>query len=435
MPRLVARDLAVTPPGAARPAVEGFSIELSPGEWVAIGGANGGGKTCLLLALAGLWPASAGTVLFEGEPIGPDARRSREGVAAVLQDPSSQILQSTVHEELAFAARNRGASPEEVERRVAEWATRLGLESELAVDPRTLSAGRQQLVLLGAAMAGAPTLLCADEATAHLDPAGRERVAAALRAELGRGLAVLWVTQDPVETAAADRRVWIGDPPGEEEVVVGGLRPVPAGESVIQVTISPQIPVTGPRVAVAEPLRLDLRPGEVLALEGPNGAGKSVVLAAVAGLEPSPQVEVSWRRGPDPPPIVALQYPELQIFEEVVEHEIVFAAVARGLGRSAARDAAARALTVLGFDPGAFMARRTWSLSTGEKRLVEVVAALIAPASLVLLDEPSAGLDGMRRCNLGRLIRERSKDLPILVASQDRSWVRVVADRIVRIGL
>ena len=289
-------------------------------------------------------------------------------------------------------------------------------------------------MLLAAALAGAPTLLCADEPTAHLDPAGRERVAAVLRAELGRGLAVLWVTQDPAESAAADRRVWIGDPPGEEVAVVG-LRPVPSGEPVIQVTISQQTSATGPRVAVATPLSLDLRAGEVLALEGPNGAGKSVVLAAVAGLEASPQVEVAWRRGPDPPPIVALQYPELQIFEEVVEDEIVFAAVARGLGRSAAREAAARALTALGFEPGAFMARRTWSLSTGEKRLVEVVAALIAPASLVLLDEPSAGLDARRRRNLGRLIRERSKDLPILVASQDRSWVRVVADRVVRIGL
>jgi tungstate transport system ATP-binding protein len=172
----------------------------------------------------------------------------------------------------------------------------------------------------------------------------------------------------------------------------------------------------------------------VTALLGPNGAGKSVLLVAAAGLEEIAQVRVHWAALPARPPIMALQYPELQVFEERVADEVVFAAVARGLDRPVALAAAAHHLQSMGFDPERLLARRTWTLSTGEKRLVEVIGALIAPSSLVLLDEPTAGLDAGRRAALARLVERRAGSDPVLVASQDIDWVGRAGARCFHLG-
>jgi ABC-type multidrug transport system ATPase subunit len=74
-------------------------------------------------------------------------------------------------------------------------------------------------------------------------------------------------------------------------------------------------------------------------------------------------------------------------------------------------------------DPEEFLTRRVWDLAGGERRLVQLVAALSAPASVYLLDEPTAGLDPRRRARLAGVMEEVSARTPILVASQDSDWV------------
>jgi energy-coupling factor transporter ATP-binding protein EcfA2 len=431
---LEARDLWVNPPGAREPVVRGASLRIARGEWVALSGPNGCGKTSLLMALAGLWPAVRGTLTWDGKPLGVDPRqRADHGVAVILQDPSCQILQATVADELAFAARNLGRPEQETRRRVMQWSARLGLDAELERAPGTLSAGRQQMVLFGASLVAAPALLLADEPTAHLDGDGRDRVLEALAEELARGLAVLWATQDSSEIGLAHRTIRLGDrggpPPGVE------TRTSINGAIAARVRVVPSPASVGPRLALDEPLEISVPCSGVVALTGPNGAGKSVLLNAVGGLEPLDQVGVEWCHQGSHPPIQSLQYPELQIFEEVVADELVFAAVARGLSRVDALDRARAALTALDLDPDRILARRTWSLAAGEKRLIEVVGALIAPASLVLLDEPTAGLDAVRRSALARLALQRAASGPIMIATQDVPWATEVGASIVRLGV
>ena len=190
----------------------------------------------------------------------------------------------------------------------------------------------------------------------------------------------------------------------------------------------------GPIIHLDRAIEVRICERGITALVGQNGAGKSVLLAALAGAGESPQVAVEWEAPPEHPPIIALQYPELQVFEEEVADEVVFAAVTRGLSRAGTLVAAARCFRSMGLDATRFMGRRTWTLSTGEKRLVEVVGSLIAPSDLVLLDEPTGGIDPLRRRALSELVTARAAVAPVVVASQDLGWVAGIGAGIVRLG-
>lgn len=450
-PILEATAITVAPPGTAEPILRNCSLHLAPGEWVAITGPNGCGKSTLALALAGLWSVRSGRVERGRRETGGDAR-----VVTVLQEPASQIVCSTVAEEVEFVATNLGLELEPD--RIEALVTALGLDSFMERDPRLLSAGEQQRVLLASALAGAPDILVADEATAHVDRDARSSCLDLVRDRVRDGLSVLWVTQDRAELAWADR--WIDvDAAGEfverpierpragdvEPAVgdpgIGAVNPMdsPSDRAGTWAQIKPVLSAAARRIRLDVELWLPLdRPG-VIAITGPNGSGKSSVLAALAGIEVVPGVVVDgigeggiyWRsdsRGTSqglggPGPYLVEQYPERQIFADTVGDELLFAATRRGRPREAVTAEALEALSQLGFGPD-FLMRRTWSLSAGEKRLVAVVAGLLAPASRLLLDEPICGIDPIRRAVLARRVRDRGVRCPVFVATHDLSWAR-----------
>jgi len=436
---LRARDLWVAAPGLDRsPVVRGFSLGVGRGEWVALTGPNGGGKSRFLLALAGLAPILRGTLELDGRPFGPQAPQElRACVSVVLQDPSCQLLQRTVTEEVALTAHNLGRSEQETSEELSRWACRFGLSAELGADPRALSAGRQQLVLLAAALAARPRVLLVDEGGAHLDGEARAVVLGALRDEVRGGLALLWVTQVPEECAAADRTVTLGEDakgsslqaPASSISAPAGLGPV--GPPLLRLAVEAWDGCPGPHVPSPRPFELAISPG-LTALEGRNGSGKSVLLAAAAGVIQVPQIRVEWLTAAVPPLLVS-QYPESQIFEERVADEVVFAAVSRGVARARATEEAARHGQVLGVGGQALLERRTWDLSAGEKRLVQVIGALVAPSDLLLLDEPTSGIDPARCEALARLVAQRSRRSAVLVASQDARWLELAGASRLRI--
>jgi energy-coupling factor transporter ATP-binding protein EcfA2 len=157
-------------------------------------------------------------------------------------------------------------------------------------------------------------------------------------------------------------------------------------------------------------------------LVGPNGVGKSVLLAAAAGVLSLNQIRIEWAPHRGCAPLMASQYPELEIFEDLVGDEVSYAAVSRGFARSDTRSSASRMFDLLELG-GEFLERRTWSLSGGEKRLLSLVSALVAPASLLILDEPTAGLDPSRSRILAGMVAEAASRGAVLVASQDRAWL------------
>ena len=113
---------------------------------------------------------------------------------------------------------------------------------------------------------------------------------------------------------------------------------------------------------------------------------------------------------------------------------MIYAATQRGLTAGEALGRARACLEALAIDPDRFLERRVWSLSGGEKRIVAVASALIAPASLRVLDEPTAGLDPARREAIAGLVVRSSHEVPVVVAGQDPAWMRRVGARIHRVG-
>jgi energy-coupling factor transporter ATP-binding protein EcfA2 len=182
-------------------------------------------------------------------------------------------------------------------------------------------------------------------------------------------------------------------------------------------------PIAGPSVNTHRRIEIGVPRAGVVGLTGPNGAGKSVILMAVAGVEPVAQVGVEWAAAPSPPPIAALQFPDLQIFQEDVSDEMAFASVARGVPRNEALARVRELLDQAGMEPGSLIGRRTWGLAAGEKRIMEVVAALAAPSCLYLLDEPTAGLDPVHRYAMMEVIHRMGSSNSIVLASQDRDWL------------
>lgn len=190
-------------------ALRGIDLEIVAGEHVAILGANGSGKSTLGRHLNALLLPTAGDVWVRGMNTRERAhwRDIRQTVAMVFQDPDTQVVSTVVEEDVAFGPEGLGLPPEELRQRV-DWALgAVGMAELRRRSPRHLSGGQRQRLALAGALAMRPACLVLDEATAMLDPAGRRAVHQIVRELHQGGMAVVTITQDLEEAAAAERVV------------------------------------------------------------------------------------------------------------------------------------------------------------------------------------------------------------------------------------
>lgn len=181
VPVIRMRDVVVQYPGTSEPALKVPSLEVKAGEKVSLVGRNGGGKTTLLSILAGFAPYSGMVTVFGQEPKGRVLKNVRRRLGVLFENPDDQFLFPTVREDVGHALEGRGLSRDEIDRRVDELLTSMGLPTGNR-PVATLSRGQRQRAALAGVLAAEPDLLLLDEPTAALDDAEKMRLVEVLRA-------------------------------------------------------------------------------------------------------------------------------------------------------------------------------------------------------------------------------------------------------------
>ena len=324
--RISARDWGYCHPGRQDPSVEGFTLDVTPGERVLLAGPSGAGKSTVLYGLAGLLDDDDGTPA--GELIIDGCAPGAPGRAGVVQqDPDAQLVMASVGDDVAFAAENLGLPRDETWRRVEEALLEVGLPQSRHRDVATLSGGEKQRIGLAGMLVMRPGLLLLDEVTAHLDPEGVRRIRDAVISAANQTGATLVIVEhriepwiDAVDTLAVldgtgtvafrgpARCVhpFHGDPAVREDMArrdlwVPGIDPLAAlprwrrQESPSDARNAPEdmlLEASGLSVShSASPALtgIDLRvfTRDAISIVGPNGVGKSTLLLTLAGLLPT----------------------------------------------------------------------------------------------------------------------------------------------------
>ena len=188
-------------------ALDGISLDIDKGSFVAVVGMNGSGKSTLAKCLNGLLAPSAGRVIVDGFDTAEEEHiwDVRRRVGMVFQNPDNQIVSSIVEDDVAFGPENLGVEPKEIRRRVDEALNRVGMYELKDKGAHMLSGGQKQRIAIAGAIAMRPECIVFDEPTAMLDPKGRASVMGIIRDLNAEGITCVLITHFMSEAEQADR--------------------------------------------------------------------------------------------------------------------------------------------------------------------------------------------------------------------------------------
>lgn len=438
MPAIEVRGLSFAYPGADAAVLEGLDWSVPQGAFALLVGGTGSGKSTLLSLLKPeIAPTGerAGELRVLGESVADmDVRTSAERVGYVFQDPENQIVCETVWHEMAFGLENLGMSRDEMRRRVAETSYFFGLEDWLHRDTDTLSGGRKQLLSLAAVLALRPRVLLLDEPTSQLDPVAEKNFLHALfRVNRELGCTVVVATHQPrpmLEYATCAYRIEAGrvcevadlaSLGGREELLASdSCRPVQGeapGAAAIREGWFRYDRASG---WVLRGLDVAFSAGAVHAIVGGNGCGKSTMLSVLA--KTAKLQRGRMMRGAASAALLP-QNPKALLVAETVRDELMEWASTCGYDEAAAQEQAAR-LGLAGLE-----ARHPYDLSGGQRQLLALAKLLLIGPELLLLDEPTKGLDLESRRIIAHALRDHAQaGGTVVMATHDLDFVEQVSD-------
>ena len=425
--------------GVGSPVLDDVCLEVPEGAFALITGATGSGKSTLLrLAKPEIAPVGelSGAVRAFGEDVRAlGSAASARAVGYVFQSPDAQVVCDTVWHEMAFGLENLGAPEPEMRRRVAETATYLGMGPWFRDRVAELSGGRRQVLALASVLAMRPRALLLDEPTSMLDPVTEQAFLALLfRANRELGMTVVVATHAPEPMLDYATCAFALEGGRAREVALDELRscedaPLPPRPPAAEKDAPPVLSLDDvwfgyDRGAdwVLRGCDLTVGAGEVRALLGANGCGKSTLLKVAAGvLRP----RRGWARNACASDQALLpQDPRAVLARETVRDELMEWAAPSGRYGAAEVDAA---LARLGL--AACPDRHPYDLSGGQQQLLALEKLLLVRPRLLLLDEPTKGLDRAAREVVVRRVRAAASDgATVLLATHDAAFVRAAAD-------
>jgi len=479
-------------PGASAPILRDLTLHIPEGAFVLVTGPSGAGKSTFLRTVNGLAPhfyggVVAGNALIGGRnPVEKAPRGMSNLVGMVFQDPESGFVVDVVEDELAFAMENWGLSQDVMRKRVEEALDQLQIAHLRNRPISQLSGGEKQRVAIAAVLTLHPDILALDEPTSQLDPQAAEEVLQTLR-QLNEdlGLTIL-LSEHRLERVAhyVDYILyWPGDgqPPlfGKPDAILRQTPLTPPlitlgkalGWDPLPLTIKqgrqfarqikdqlhppplPAAPSTNkqPPAIVIKNLwysypnglealcgvSFQVYPGEFTALMGRNGSGKTTLLKHLVGLlKPNRgQCRVSGMDASSAPAEIITrtvaylpQNPERLLFTESVAEELMFSRRAHNMQPDPDADQAL--LERLGM--AHLQHRHPHDLSVGEKQRLALAAILIPNPQVLLLDEPTRGLDYIQKRHMAELLQAfRDAGKTILMATHDVELVAATTDRVI----
>ena len=518
-------------------ALDGVNIEVEEGQFIAILGHNGSGKSTFARHINAMLTPDEGTLYVAGMDTKDESNlwEIRRNAGMVFQNPDNQIIATMVEEDVGFGPENLGVPTEEIWERVEKALSAVGMLEYRHHSPTKLSGGQKQRVAIAGIVAMKPKCIVLDEPTAMLDPNGRREVINTVR-ELNRQekVTVILITHHMDEVIEADRvfvmdsgHVVMEGTPREvfarvDEIKALGLDVpqvtdiahrlttggIDMGQCVLSIdefkerfkAVRGEISAYGDkslgeddladnealnklslnvscepantynltssdtsdkRLIRAENLKyvyeegtayekgaldgvsIDIHQGEFIAIIGHTGSGKSTLIQHLNGLIKADSGEIFYNGEniydkefslPFLRKHVGLvfQYPEHQLFETTVFEDVCFGPKNLGLSKEDVENAARQAIKQVGLDES-YYGKSPFELSGGEKRRVAIAGVLAMNPEVLILDEPTAGLDPKGRDSILDTLKElqQERNIAVVLVSHSMEDVARYADRLV----